>query len=212
MKKISIVLADDHRLIRDGIKTLLKKNERFEVVAEADDGEQLIEILNEVIPDVTLIDLSMPRLNGLESMKKLLAVNPNLKFIVLTMHEDPQYIVNSIQSGASGYLLKNVEFEELERAIITVAEGGKYFNQNIANIMIETLSKPGPPKVEVPSLTPRELEILKEVANGLSTKIIADKFSISARTVETHRVHLMKKMEVHNTAELVKRAIELGLI
>lgn len=212
MKKISIVLADDHRLIRDGIKTLLKKNERFEVLAEADDGEQLVEILNEVIPDVTLIDLSMPRLNGLDSMKKLLAVNPNLKFIVLTMHEDPQYIVNSIQSGASGYLLKNVEFEELERAIITVAEGGKYFNQNIANIMIETLSKPVPPKIEVPNLTPRELEILKEVANGLSTKIIADKFSISARTVETHRVHLMKKMEVHNTAELVKRAIELGLI
>ena len=211
MDKISIIVADDHRLIRDGIKTLLKKDADFEIVAEADNGEELINVLNTITPDVILVDISMPKFNGIDAMTTLKKINPNLKFIVLTMHEEPEYIIKSIQGGASSYLLKNVEYEELQKAVCTVAGGGKYFNPFISNIMIENLAKITE-KEEQAVLTPREIEILKEVANGLSAKLIADKFSLSVRTVETHRVNIMKKLNAHNTAEVIKKAIEQKLI
>ncbi|HEX8549652.1 MAG TPA: response regulator transcription factor [Cytophagaceae bacterium] len=212
MDKIKIILADDHKLVRDGIKSLLQMNPTFEVVAEVDNGLDLIHLMEKQLPDVVLVDISMPGSNGLEAVSKLLKINPNFKFIMLTMHDDPEYILKSVETGAKGYLLKNVEFEELQTAIITVASGGKYFNQQISERMIESLSRPRKHKDEIPDLTSRELEVLKEVANGLSTKLIADKLNISARTVETHRLHIMKKMFTQNTAELVKKAIELKMI
>jgi len=211
MEKISIVIADDHRLIRDGIKTLLKKDIDLEVVGEADNGEELINLLNTVTPDVILADISMPKFNGIEAMAALKKINPNLKFIILTMHEEPEYIIKSIQAGAGSYLLKNVEYEELQKAVRTVAGGGKYFNPSISTIMIENLARITE-KEEQAALTPREVEVLKEVANGLSAKLIADKFSLSVRTVETHRVNIMKKLNAHNTAEVIKKAIEQKLI
>jgi DNA-binding NarL/FixJ family response regulator len=212
MDKIKIILADDHKLVRDGIKSLLQMNPTFEVVAEVDNGLDLIHLMEKQLPDVVLVDISMPGSNGLEAVSKLLKINPNFKFIMLTMHDDPEYILKSVETGAKGYLLKNVEFEELQTAIITVASGGKYFNQQISERMIESLSRPRKHKDEIPDLTSRELEVLKEVANGLSTKLIADKLNIRARTVETHRLHIMKKMFTQNTAELVKKAIELKMI
>ena len=211
MEKISIVIADDHRLIRDGIKTLLKKDIDLEIVGEADNGEELITLLNTVTPHVILADISMPKFNGIEAMAALKRINPNLKFIILTMHEEPEYIIKSIQAGASSYLLKNVEYEELQKAVRTVAGGGKYFNPFISTIMIENLARITE-KEEQAALTPREVEVLKEVANGLSAKLIADKFSLSVRTVETHRVNIMKKLNAHNTAEVIKKAIEQKLI
>lgn len=212
METIKIILADDHKLVRDGIKSLLQINPYFKVVAEVDNGAELIKKMEEMLPDVVLVDISMPNTNGLDAVSQLLKINPNFKFIMLTMHDDPEYILKSVETGAKGYLLKNVEFEELQTAIQTVASGGKYFNQQISERMIESLSKPKKSKEELPDLTTRELEILKEVANGLSTKLIADKLNISARTVETHRLHIMKKMYTQNTAELVKKAIELKII
>jgi DNA-binding NarL/FixJ family response regulator len=211
MGKISIVIADDHRLIRDGIKTLLKKDNDFEIVAEANNGEELIDIINTITPDVILADISMPKFNGIDAMATLKKINPNLKFIILTMHEEPEYIMKSIKAGASSYLLKNVEYEELQKAVRTVAGGGKYFNAFISNIMIENLAQQTEKEEQAP-LTPREVEVLKEVANGLSAKLIADKFSISVRTVETHRVNIMKKLNAHNTAEVIKKAIEQKII
>lgn len=212
METIKIILADDHKLVRDGIKSLLQINPSFKVVAEVDNGNELIQKMEEMLPDVVLVDISMPDTNGLDAVSQLLKINPNFKFIMLTMHDDPEYILKSVETGAKGYLLKNVEFDELQTAIQTVASGGKYFNQQISERMIESLSRPKKAKDEIPDLTTRELEILKEVANGLSTKLIADKLSISARTVETHRLHIMKKMYSQNTAELVKKAIELKMI
>ena len=212
MEIVKIILADDHKLVRDGIKSLLQINPAFKVVAEVDNGSDLVEKMEEMLPDVVLVDISMPTTNGLEAVSQLLKINPNFKFIMLTMHDDAEYILKSVEIGAKGYLLKNVEFEELQTAIQTVASGGKYFNQQISERMIESLSKPKKGKEEIPDLTTRELEVLKEVANGLSTKLIADKLSISARTVETHRLHIMKKMYTQNTAELVKKAIELKII
>jgi DNA-binding NarL/FixJ family response regulator len=213
METIKIILADDHKLIRDGIKTLLKKNDRYEIIAEADNGKHLMEILEQYAPDIILIDITMPYLNGIDAIAQLKKVNPNFKFIVLTMHEEAEYILKSIQSGASGYLLKNAEYEELQEAINVVAAGGKYFNNNISNLIIENLTRPSAEKVkDYQDLTAREIEILREVADGLSTKLIADKLSISSRTVETHRVNIMKKLEAHNTAELIKKALDRKII
>lgn len=210
--KIKIILADDHELVRGGIKSLLEINPSFEVIAEVNTGKELIDLLDEVLPDIILTDISMPDMSGLEAVALLLHINPNLKFIMLTMHDDPEYILNSVEIGAKGYLLKNMGLKELQTAIITVANGGKYFNQQISALMIDSLSTNKKPKENIPELTAREIEILKEVVNGLSTKLIADKLNISARTVETHRLHLMKKMMTQNTAELVRKAMELKLI
>ncbi|HEY8401578.1 MAG TPA: response regulator transcription factor, partial [Cytophagaceae bacterium] len=199
MEKIKIVLADDHKLMREGITALLKKIPEFSIVGEAEDGEELVKLLDTKETDVVLVDISMPKLTGIEIIKKYKNVKPNLKFIVLTMHEDVDYILKSVQNGAVGYLLKNAEFEEVEKAIKNAAEGKKYFPSNVSEIMVENLSSGD--KSENLELTPRELEVLREVANGLSNKLIADKFQISSRTVESHRVNIMKKLEVHNTAE-----------
>jgi DNA-binding NarL/FixJ family response regulator len=210
---IKIILADDHILVREGFKSLINKNKEFEVVGEAENGKALLTLIESVSVDVLLVDISMPLLNGIEAIAQMKKISPSLKFIMLTMHEEAEYILKSIQAGANGYLLKNVEPEELEKAIKTVAAGGKYFNATISNIMIENISKgPGVDKEEITELTAREKEILQYVADGLSTKIIADKLSISARTVETHRVHIMKKLKVGNGAEMVKKGLEQKII
>jgi DNA-binding NarL/FixJ family response regulator len=211
MNVIKIVLADDHKLIRDGIKTLLKKDARIEVIGEASDGEELLQIIETILPDLILIDISMPKLNGIDAIIRLKTINPNLKFIILTMHEEGDYVMKSLKIGAQGYLLKNCEFEELQKAITTVYEGGKYYNSAISNLMIESLSKTQQ-EIEKIELTPREIEVLIAVSTGLSTKLIADKLFISSRTVETHRVNMMKKLGVHNTAEMIKKAIDTKLI
>lgn len=212
MSKIKIVIADDHKLIRDGITTLLKTDEQFEVIGEASNGEELITLLDNCLPDVILVDITMPKMNGIDAVAKLKKINPNLRFIILTMHDEGDYVMKSIQSGAHGYLLKNSDFEELQKAIKTVVDGGKYYNSVISNLMIENLSTINEQKEDKPELTAREIEVLREVAEGLSTKLIADKLSISARTVETHRVNMMKKMNVHNTAELIKRSLQWKII
>ena len=209
MNKIKIIIAEDHKLVREGIKSLLKKDQEFEVIAEAQNGLELIEILNDHDPDVVLVDITMPQMTGIEVISRMKVKKPYLKFIILTMHEEPEYILTGLQSGTQGFLLKNVEFEELRTAIKTVAAGGKFFHSSISNIALENLHKI---REEQVNLTPREKEILSEVANGLSTKLISDKLSISPRTVETHRVNIMKKLNASNTAELVKIAVENDLI
>jgi DNA-binding NarL/FixJ family response regulator len=213
MEKIKIILADDHILVREGFKSLLNRKKEFEVVGEAENGQALLQMIDDISPDILLVDISMPHLNGIEAIAQIKKINPNLKLIMLTMHEEAEYIVKSIQAGANGYLLKNVEPDELEKAIKTVAAGGKYFNAAISNIMIENISKAtDQSKEEYSEITAREKEILQYVADGLSTKLIADKLSISARTVETHRVHIMKKLQVSNGAEMVKKGLEQKII
>ncbi|WMJ72275.1 response regulator transcription factor [Cytophagaceae bacterium ABcell3] len=211
MGKIKIVLADDHRLVRDGIKALLAKSSDFVIAGEADDGKELLELLKKAKPDVALIDISMPNLTGLEAIPLIKKDFPGTRIILLTMHADPDYIIKAIQSGTHGYLLKDVEPEELHLAVKTVAKGEKYFNATISNIMIDNLSRIEESKEEQ-NLSPREMEVLTLVADGLSTKLIADKLSISIRTVETHRLNIMKKLQVNNTAELVRKALEKNLI
>jgi DNA-binding NarL/FixJ family response regulator len=210
MNKIKLILADDHPLIREGFKSLLGKNEAFEIVGEAENGIELMRLASEKLPDVILVDITMPMLSGLDSIDKLRATQPYIKFIVLTMHDEREYVLKALKSGADGYLLKNIERPELEKAIQTVYAGGKYFSPFVANILAESISKPN--IVGQAEITPREKEVLDLVAAGQSTKQIANKLDISIRTVESHRINMLKKLSANNTAELIKKAIELKLL
>ena len=211
MTKIRLVLADDHPMIRAGFKTLLARSSDFEVIGEAENGAELLKVVGNVRPDVTLVDLNMPGMNGLEALEKLHASFPGIKFVVLTMHEEREYVQKALKAGADGYLLKNIERDELEKAIHIVCEGGKYFSPAITAILADTVANPSS-SAESAEITPREKEVLALVADGHSTKQIADRLSISIRTVETHRINMLKKMGVSNSAELIKRAFELGLL
>jgi DNA-binding NarL/FixJ family response regulator len=208
--KIRILLADDHPMIRAGFKSMLGKNDRFEIVGEAENGKELLSLAETLKPDIILVDISMPVLSGLKALEELSNLHPGVKLIMLTMHEEREYILQALKSGASGYLLKNIERFELERAILTIYEGGKYFSPIITNILAEAVSKPDPH--DTAELTPREKEVLELVAKGNSTKQIADMLGISIRTVESHRINMLKKMKVNNTAGLIKKAIELRIL
>src|SRR5690606_17522897 len=210
MTPIRLLLADDHPLIREGIRSLLGAHERLRVAGEAEDGQSLIDEYKRLQPDVVLADIKMPGATGLEALRQLVAEFPDIRFIVLTMHEEREYVINALQLGASGYVMKNAERDELVKAIITVHEGGRYFSPEVANILADAVSRntaPVPPEV-----SPREKEVLDLVAHGLSTKQVADKLGISTRTVETHRINMLKKLKVSNTAELIRKAIELNII
>lgn len=210
MDKIKLLLADDHPLIREGFKSLLGKNENFEIVAEAGNGMELLEEFEKTKPDIILTDISMPVLNGFEAMEQLIKQGVSVKFIVLTMHEEQVYILNALRIGAHGYVLKNIEGPDLEKAINTVYQGGKYFSPIITNIMAESFQRPEDGDIE--EITSREKEVLQLVAHGYSTKQIADKLSISIRTVESHRINMLRKMRVSNSAELIKKSMQLNLI
>lgn len=207
-EKIKVIIADDHQLFRDGIRSLLQKQSFIDVVAEASDGKELLEKLKNHEADVALVDISMPEMSGLEVINKIKNDYPALRFIVLTMHKDGQYVMQSAKAGAHGYLLKNVDEEELIRAVSLVHEGERYYNSEIKELLVTNITS----GEENKALSPREQEVLKLVASGDTTKMIADKLCVSTRTIETHRVNMMKKLKAQNTAELIKRAFELKLI
>ncbi|HET6539818.1 MAG TPA: response regulator transcription factor [Chryseolinea sp.] len=210
MTKIRLLLADDHPLIREGFRSLLNKNERFEIVGIAENGKELIELAGKELPDIILSDISMPVMNGMDAIEQIRNLYPSIKSVVLTMHEEREYVISALRIGVQGYIIKNVERFDLEKAIITIYEGGKYFSPIVTNILAESVARPDPPAIS--ELTPREKEVLELVAQGHSTKQIADKLGIGTRTVESHRVNMLKKMKVNNTAELVRRAIELKIL
>jgi DNA-binding NarL/FixJ family response regulator len=208
-KPIRIIIADDHPLVRSGLKSVLHTMPGLEVVAEAENGQQLLQLVARHRPAVALIDLSMPQLNGLEALQQLSKQYPELRLIVLTMHEEPEYILKSLSSGAQAYLLKNVEPHELQKAIMTVVNGGKYYNPTITGIVMENLTKA---ESDEEALTPREIEVLRLVCRGMSNHQIASELFISIRTVEKHRVNVLRKMQAVNTADLVRKAMEKGLV
>jgi len=210
MRKIKLILADDHPLIREGFKSLLGKSDAFDVIGEAETGKELIELVKNTSPDIVLVDITMPHMSGLDAIEQLRKEYPLLKFMVLTMHEEREYILKALRNGAHGYVLKNTERAELERAIHAVYNGQKYFSPVVTTILAESVGKKE--DHAQPEITAREKEVLELVAGGHSTKQIADKLKISIRTVESHRINMLKKLDVSNTAELIKRAIELKLI
>ncbi|MCU0416605.1 MAG: response regulator transcription factor [Cytophagaceae bacterium] len=213
MNKVRIVIADDHILLRDGVKNLLQKEWGAEIVGEATTGVEAIDIILQEIPDIALLDLNMPIKNGIQVIREVREINPSIKCVILSMHEDPEYILKSVQAGAMSYLLKNANHEEIIYGLKQVYNGQKYFNSTVSEILIQGLSNQKTSDVSLENvLTQREKEVLKEVAEGLSTKMIAEKLIISTRTVETHRINIMKKLKAQNTAELIRIAMENKLI
>lgn len=215
---IRVVLTDDHFFVRDGIKSLLESEENIEVVGEATDGLEALEIVEKTKPDLLIIDIRMPNLTGIEVVEKLRAKNNMLKTIVLSMHESEEYVLKSIKAGADGYLLKGSSKEEFLKALYTVANGGKYFTGDISSILINQLTsgaaplEPKPQLAEDLTITKREKEILTLLLSGKGNKEIAEALEISKRTAEVHRFNLMKKLKVKNLMELSNKAAEYSLI
>ncbi|HEY4612258.1 MAG TPA: response regulator transcription factor [Bacteroidota bacterium] len=217
MKKIKILIADDHSLIRTGIATLLQSYEEFVVVGEAKDGEEAVEMTRKVQPDVVIIDLSMPKMNGIDATRIIREKYPQTRVLVLTMHENEEYIYQIFRSGAGGYVLKNSSREELCEAVRSVAKGEKFFSTRVSEIMVESFVKRGEaPQQEVADsdvpLTKREKEILALVSEGMTNQQIADKLFISPRTVDTHRTNIMQKLNIHDVVLLARYAVEHGLL
>lgn len=210
MDKIKIAIVDDHQLFRDGIYSLLSQNEHFTVILSANNGRSFFEQLaKDNLPDVVLLDLTMPEMDGFEVLKKLRKDHKTIKTIALSMHDDGNYIMKCARSGAYGYLLKNTDPDELVEAINQVYAGKKYFNKAISDRMINIMAIEGSTNKK---LSARETEILNLIAKGHTTKEIATQLYISTRTVETHRVNMMKKLSVKNVAELIKKATQLNIL
>jgi DNA-binding NarL/FixJ family response regulator len=212
MEQIKIIIADDHRLVRDGIKSLLKNEKEMIFVADAENGKEAIEKIKEFEPHVILMDITMPILDGIEASKIISKEYPQVGVIILSMHEEPEYVIKSVQSGICSYLLKNAEKNELITAIRKAALGQKYFNATISELMAVGILEKRKQENEEVDLTSREKEVLHYVAQGLSTKQIAEKLFIGTRTVETHRLNLLKKFEAQNSTELIKLAVERKII
>ncbi|MFH1000816.1 MAG: response regulator transcription factor [Bacteroidota bacterium] len=216
MKHVKILLVDDHELIINGIKSMLKSTKDFNIIGEAVNGLDAIKKTDNLNPDVIIMDISMPIMNGIEACKIIVKKYPNIKILALTQHEDNEYIIQMTNAGASGYLLKNSKKDEFIEAIQTVAAGKKYYSSKISELLLSNLITQNkmadePEKNEVP-LTKREIEIIRKIANEMSNQEIADDLHISIRTVETHRRNLMQKLNVNSVVSLIKYAAAKDLI
>jgi DNA-binding NarL/FixJ family response regulator len=207
-----IVLADDHQIMREGLRSLVNKESDMEVLAEAEDGRSAVKLARKLQPDVIVMDIAMPNLNGVESTRQVLKDVPKVKVVALSMHADKHYVARMLEAGASGYLLKDCAFEELVTAIRTVVADRIYLSPGIADVVVEYMRQL--PKVQAPTaveLTSREREVLQLMAEGKSTKEIAYELKVSVKTIETHRRNIMEKLEVYSVAELTKYAIREGI-
>jgi DNA-binding NarL/FixJ family response regulator len=214
-QKITIVLADDHEIVRNGIKLLLEKEGDIQVIGEASDGLEALEKVKELQPDILIIDIRMPNLNGIEATKQLQKLPVKTKALVLSMHEDEEYILQSVEGGAYGYLLKDTNKQEFIKAIKTVNQGEKYFSGDISNVLINNYlnikdkayqnNTGTTEQLQDYDLTKREKQIFSMLYQGASNKDIADKLNKSVRTIETHRFNIMKKMGVNNVLELLRK-------
>ncbi len=215
MKKITVLLADDHRILREWVKSLLEKAQDIEVVGEASEGGEAVAKAQALSPDIVLMDITMPGMNGLEATRQIKALRPNTRVLILSMHESNQYISQFLRSGASGYVLKDTAASELVGAIRAVFQGDAFLYPSIARKLLEEYLLKVQSGEEVESydgLTGREREVLRMIAEGKSNKEIADALSLSIRTVQAHRANLMAKLHMHDRTELVRYAIRKGLI
>jgi DNA-binding NarL/FixJ family response regulator len=211
---IRVVLADDHTLVRAGIRSLLQEIGGIEVVGEAGDGLELLELVAVCRPDVVLLDIGMPRMTGLEAVPHLLKIDASIRAVILSIHRAEEYVIEALRAGAVGYLLKDSAVPELETAMRAVARGEKYLSpavsQDVVDHYLDRYTATGAETVAL--LTAREREVLQLVATGFTSKEIALRLGISYRTVEAHRLHLMRRLNVHDVTALVRLAVGAGLL
>jgi DNA-binding NarL/FixJ family response regulator len=212
MSVIRVVLADDHALMRAGIRALLREMAGIDVVGEAEDGVHALRLMQEVRPDVALVDISMPRLNGLEVVARASKDLPHIRIVILSMHAFEEYVHRALLVGAAGYLLKNAEKGELEQALRTVARGQTWLSPAISKSVVSAIAKGERPRGPFEVLSPRQREILQLIAEGQSTKEIGYRLTLSAKTVETHRRLLMERLGIHDVAGLARFAVRAGLV
>ena len=215
MDRIKILLADDHQILKEGIRAILEREPDFDVVGEAADGEETLSRVKELRPDVVLMDITMPRINGLEATRRIGETMPNVRVLILTMHEDEQYISGMLQAGAAGYVVKTAAGSDLVAAIRAVHHGDVYLYPSIARRLVAgyvAKMSTDPGSASRDGLTGRELEVLKLIAEDKKNKDIADLLSISVRTVQAHRTSIMDKLGAHDRTELVRYAIRKGII
>ena len=210
---IKVLLVDDHAIIREGLRSLLEKQPDLEVVADADDGRRAIELVRELSPDVVIMDVTMPRLGGIEATRQITGEFPAVKVIALSIHSRRRFVADMLSAGASGYILKECLFDELVQAIRAVSEGGRYLSPRITDVVVDDYVKRLSSGDESPlrSLTGREREVLQLVAEGKSTKEISMELHVSTKTIEANRRQIMEKLDIQSVAELTKYAIREGL-
>jgi DNA-binding NarL/FixJ family response regulator len=209
---IRILLADDHKMMRDGLRALLERQPAMEIVGEASTGYEVLTQAEKLQPDVVVMDVTMPELNGVEATRRLVAARPTLKVVALSVHTDRRYMMAMFEAGAVAYVPKNVAFEELAQAINAVIQGQRYLSPAVTGAVIEGyLRKQAPAAAPGTSLSPREREVLQLLAEGNSSKDIASRLNLSVATVETHRRQIAAKLDIHSVAELTKYAIREGL-
>lgn len=210
---ITILLADDHKIVRDGLRTLIENERDMEVVAEAEDGRMAVKLAKKLNPNIIIMDITMPDLNGIDATRAIIEEAPGVKVIALSMHSDRRFVSGMLEAGASGYLLKDSAFDELARAVRAVVDNQIYLSPKIADIVVRRfVSKSmSTERSAFTELTKREREVLQLIAEGVSTKDIAARLNLSVKTVETHRANIMEKLDIHSLSELVKYAIREGL-
>lgn len=215
-----IVLVDDHALVRDGIKSLLEDEADLQVIGEAGDGEEALEVAALLKPDLLIMDIRMPRMDGIAAVTRLKEKGNPVPCLMLSMHDSEEYVLQSINAGAYGYLLKDASREEFLKAIHTVVGGGKYFSGDLSHILLKQITggtaiaaptSPAPAAAPV-NITRRQREILKLIPKGMTNQEIADELGLSRRTVETHRYKMMETLGVNNKADLLRKGRELGIV
>jgi two-component system response regulator NreC len=212
MTKIRVLVVDDHSIVREGVCSLLARRKDIEVVGQASDGKQAVAQAAALLPDVVLMDISMPGMNGLEATQEIRKALPGIRILVLSQYESKEYVIPLLRAGAAGYIAKRARASELADAIRAVYFEGAFLPPNIARAVVDGAATPGAEAASHPVLTEREVEIVRLVADGLSSREIADRLCLSVRTVDTHRSHILEKIGVHSIAELIKYAIREGIV
>ncbi len=216
MKKITVLLAEDHTIVREGFRKMLELETGLEVAGEAQDGRQAVALAKRLRPDVVLMDIAMPLLNGLEATRQILKENPAAKVLMLSAHSDDAYVTNATEAGAVGFLLKQTSAHDVCRAIREVHAGKTFFSPSISKrqgrLNPQSLNRAGLLKKKIVELTSREMEVLQLIAEGKANKETASELGIGIKTVEKHREHLMEKLDIHDTAGLTRYAISAGII
>lgn len=208
-----VIIADDHTIVRHGLTKLLQQEEDFEVVAEAQNGQMTVELARDLSPDVVVMDVGMPDLNGIDATQQILRYHPKIKVLALSMHSGKKFVMAMLKAGASGYLLKDCALEELTNALRTIVNGRTYLSPSITDVVIQNYVHPSPggDQSAFSVLSQREREVLQLMSEGNTTKQIAMQLHISPKTVEGHRLRLMTKLDIDNVAQLTKYAIQEGL-